>query len=78
MRRSFYAVSSAGTYSTLRKTVCQSLDIGTFPLADFQSGNACDALSFGVRFWADPEAVGDHAVTFPEVGCDGAWRDQSP
>lgn len=62
-------------YDYAKGVVCRSADLSTNPIRDLDRGAECDALSFAMRFTAEPAKLGSvRAKLNADAGCLG-WND---
>lgn len=66
------------TYKSLKDVICRSMDVRADPGSD-RTGEACDALSIGVGFRAEPSRAGPvRSRPGPDAGCGRNYADDCP
>lgn len=66
-------------YGIVKGAVCRAADLSSNPSRDVDRGAACDALSFAVRFDAEPAQFGKARMgPRMDAGCSPSWSDKCP
>lgn len=66
-------------YNIVKTAVCRAADLSSNPTRDVDRGAACDALSFAVRFDAEPAQFGKpRSGPRLDGGCPSTWSDKCP